>query len=1391
MKTTIVHRPPRLQVSISPREAIEIEPVPLVEKQLVGASRRAVVFNCILALVAVAGMVVMMLSANQPERIGLGAALSVGAGLVLGIKVLRSRRARRRGLAHTRTEFLKNLKETESKLRKLGAEQRSEALVRHPKPESLTEMIRDPYRLWERRKTDEDFLIVRLGVGVGKLAHGLKIPPAHTPAHVSTRPQDQAEKQSQEHPDTDGAGSPSAQPESQSDAQWGTQPSNSVLPESAAVQSRSAAEKARETAPDSFRFRKQGRGGSSRTGMSTVVADPVLQAERARMLRRVSVVDQLPIAIPLQGSVSLVGDQELCAEMLRAIISTVAVFHSPEDLQIHLALPMADGKEPRWSVWLPHLLDERFGDGPVGRRHASFDEHSATELCTEIDRRAAEIKAQASTDSRYRIQPLDCPHLLIVTNMDSVHGARIATHLAGVVSYSAARITVLSTARTPQQAPARVDVQVLINPDRSFSTKLLSRGEIRSPHTQVQGYAERLLLGGNSGIMDPFPTVLAETIARTLAPRRLSPPAEHYATVPRLRSPAPIQPQPASLGIALNLLLGVDDLATYPLDEAWAPRRDSDFLVIPLGIGADDEPVLLDIKTAQRKGHGPHGIVVGAKGTGKSELLKTLVLSFAICHPPQQLNFMLIDAASAGTFRDFSALPHTAAVIDTLTHATTARKPQHRDIAYQRLYHSLAGEVERRKATNDTVPVLLILIDELPALEHHEPLSQIIRTIAEEGAQLNMHLLLSCTPEHYPQLSHLHPHMNYSIALGKFTVEESQALTGTDELIHTPDQPGAGVVHTPNNAPHIFSATTISEPYQPGAELSPEHTEAPVVTFPPIPIPFGLRNASESWLKRHHKTPVKQQVTPLRTLDVVLQRLKSAAPAARLLWTAPLPTSISSKDLPVESANPQEIPVGLIDDIRNHRHTPLVINLGHLAPHCAFLGGANTGKTTVLCTLITHTAQRKTPADITFTLLDMAGTELQELAANPTVSTLATRLEPAKIRNAITDTHADMLTRESLALEYQQSEWTHRVLVIDGFDIVHTDFPDLIAPITDIALRGPHLGIQLIITARDWDTLPKELQSLIGTIIEFALPDPRKSILAPPQATGHNAQPQRFNAACALSSQPVGRALTQQGLFAQIARSDATPPSLPAPQKPAHTSSEKPECAQNHSNTVGETAPTPSDAHLGWATLATNPSHLVMVAAHAPERTRWLNALITTIVQEKTPEEIMIGVFDLAQNLLGAIPDEFLGGYAGTLPGCRTLADGLDVELRRRAAAAPEESNPKIILIFHHAELLAGAENPLSILAQHLKNAALINVRVIITCGEEKLDTVCTTALYEQLKEQGIDHLLIHPTGNLAHTLGLALLSPQPEHAQWVSATGDAQLIQVPDMSSGKEKVRP
>ncbi|MCV7101599.1 type VII secretion protein EccCa, partial [Mycobacterium palustre] len=269
---------------------------------------------------------------------------------------------------------------------------------------------------------------------------------------------------------------------------------------------------------------------------------------------------------------------------------------------------------------------------------------------------------------------------------------------------------------------------------------------------------------------------------------------------------------------------GADEIAWLevagPADAAHAGR-----LRVPIGTTADGAPLLLDIKEAAENGMGPHGLCVGATGSGKSELLRTIAVGMMARNSPEELNLLLIDFKGGATFLDLSRAPHVAAVITNLAEEAPL---------VARMHDALAGEMNRRQQLLRTarcagvaayqrarraggalppLPTLFIVVDEFSELlSQHPDFADIFVAIGRLGRSLGMHLLLASQRLDEGRLRGLEAHLSYRICLKTLSAGESRAALGTPDAYHLPNTPGAGLLRCSHGEPVRFQAAFVSAP---------------------------------------------------------------------------------------------------------------------------------------------------------------------------------------------------------------------------------------------------------------------------------------------------------------------------------------------------------------------------------------------------------------------------------------------------------------------------------------------------------------------------------------------------------------------------------------------------
>ena len=306
--------------------------------------------------------------------------------------------------------------------------------------------------------------------------------------------------------------------------------------------------------------------------------------------------------------------------------------------------------------------------------------------------------------------------------------------------------------------------------------------------------------------------------------------------------------QPVARASRTSELLGMSSVSTLDPKTAWRTRPPRERLRVAIGVGTAGQPVELDLKEAAQGGMGPHGLVVGATGSGKSELLRTLVLGLAVTHSPAALNFVLVDFKGGATFTRLDALPHTSAVITNLSDELTL---------VDRMKDAIGGELHRRmellrgaghftslreyenaRATGDLggvssaapeIPTLLIVVDEFSELLSAKPdFLDLFITIGRLGRSLGVHLLLASQRLEEGRLRGLDTYLSYRVGLKTFSVTESRAVLGVPDAFELPTTPGHGYLKFDTDSLLRFTAAYVSSPMRddPPLDLGPTWLDA-------------------------------------------------------------------------------------------------------------------------------------------------------------------------------------------------------------------------------------------------------------------------------------------------------------------------------------------------------------------------------------------------------------------------------------------------------------------------------------------------------------------------------------------------------------------------------------
>ncbi|TCO54788.1 S-DNA-T family DNA segregation ATPase FtsK/SpoIIIE [Actinocrispum wychmicini] len=982
--------------------------------------------------------------------------------------------------------------------------------------------------------------------------------------------------------------------------------------------------------------------------------EPLSALALRRFLTTYATIDRLPLAIAVNGfsRIYLRGDRDAALGMLRAMLAQLATLHAPDDVRIAVCVGDGYRADWEWAKWLPHALHPDLTDalGPL-RLVAPTVPALESVLDDELAKRP---RFDPEMDTRW-----SGPQLVVVIDGGSVAGSG---HLmAGGVE----GVTVVDLTTPPPRVLDRNAVVLAVDADGELTSETFD-GDAHLGHADFLG------------------VVAAEGLARQLAPLRLTAGARGEA------------PMSAELGLAELLELG--DPFLFDPDETWVPRPNRERLRVKFGIQSDGGPIEIDLKESAQDGMGPHGLLIGATGSGKSELLRTLVLALAITHPPNSLNFALVDFKGGATFTRLDKLPHTSAVItnlaeelhlvDRMTDAINGELIRRQELLRAAGNFSSLRDYEKARAAGaplPEVPTLLMICDEFSELLSAKPdFIDMFVQIGRVGRSLGVHLLLASQRLDEGRLRGLEAHLSYRVGLRTFSEMDSRAVLGVIDAFRLPRAPGHGFLKVGTEPMDRFRAAYVSGVYQrrTGAAAATSTSQQLVLReYSTFYVAPELDTAEEEKPEPDQDTAVGETL-----LDILVDRLEGRGTPAHQVWLPPLAESptldqlLPALDVDAErgltagSGGLRPV-LGIVDRPLEQRRDPLVLDLSGPAGHVMVLGAPQTGKSTALRTLITSLALTHTSREVQFYCLDFGGGTLASIAGLPHVGGVAGRLDTGAVRRTVAEVNNLLAQRERMFAQhgidgiatyrrmradgrFADSPYGDVFLVVDGWLTLRNDFSDEEALVGDIAARGLSYGVHVVAScARSFD-LRMNVRDLFGSRLELKIGDPidsfidrRAAMSVPADSPGRGIAASGHQMLVALpridgSIDPDNLSEGTRNLVEASAsawrgtRAPAVrllPGMLPIEELPETDQLTGPDAGL----AVGIHERDLSPMRLNFA----EDPHFFLLADTQCGKTSFLRTLARRISQAYTPEQARIVLVDHRRGLLGEVSDDHLIGY--------------------------------------------------------------------------------------------------------------------------------------------------
>ncbi|MGB3522178.1 MAG: type VII secretion protein EccCa, partial [Mycobacterium sp.] len=860
--------------------------------------------------------------------------------------------------------------------------------------------------------------------------------------------------------------------------------------------------------------------------------EPVSHSALRSLLDTQRTVRDVPVGVDVTklSRVTVLGEGEDAAAdvrgALRAWVAQAVTWHDPTMLGVAVASPELESAAWSWCKWLPHtdIAGQADGVGPARYLAGSGEELAA--LLGPVLAARPPFTGEAGESGRHLLVIIDDPDFDVA---------------ASVLGAARAGVTIVQRGAL---APNREQYS---DPERPILR--ITAGGVAIDRWQSGGWQRYVDAADSLGAAE------AAHLARRLSRWDSNP------THAGLRSAG-------TRGATFTTLLGISDASRLDVPALWSPRSREQELRVPIGVTATGEPLFFDLKDEAEGGMGPHGLMIGMTGSGKSQTLMAILLSLLTTHSADRLIVIYADfkgEAGADIFRHF---PQVVAVISNMA--------EKRSLA-DRFADTLRGEVARRElllreagravqgsafnsvteyeaaiaAGHDLAPIptLFIVADEFTLmLADHPEYAELFDYVARKGRSFRIHILFASQTLDVGKIKDIDKNTSYRIGLKVASPSVSRQIIGVEDAYHIEsgkEHKGEGfLVPAPGAAPIKFRSTYVDGIYDP-----PRQSRAVVMHALPEPKLFtaGVVDAGE---QATIVGEVEQEVLgpPRKLIATIGDQLANYGPQAPALWLPPLDEPIPlAATLAGAGISERQLrwPLGQIDKPFEMRRDPLVFDARSASGNLLIHGGPKSGKTTALQTFILSAASLHSPREVSFYCLDYGGGQLRALEGLAHVGSVASGLEPEKIRRTFGELEQLLTARQQReafrdgSIGSLNDGYGEVFLVIDNLYAFSRDNTDqfntrnpLLAKVTELVNVGLAYGIHVVVTTPSWLEVPLAMRDGLGLRLELKLHDARDSNVRVAGALTRPAE--------AVPANQPGRGLTMAAEHFLIAAPDLT-----------------------------------------------------------------------------------------------------------------------------------------------------------------------------------------------------------------------------------------------------------
>ena len=790
------------------------------------------------------------------------------------------------------------------------------------------------------------------------------------------------------------------------------------------------------------------------------IKDPTREAHEGPLLWT---APDVPVTIPLRdvGVVGIAGSPEECRSVAMWAVAQVAALHSPSDANLAVLLGASPSRDWDWVKWLPHARTEEGQPRPV---RLATEEDSRSALVSQL---MGELEARRELEDK---QVARMPRWVVVLD-----GAREIRMSPGMVSLlkdgPALGIYFVCLDRTVRELPEECRTVV------SYADGQLNLETTEQRHVDAVR-------------PDLVSALWLERLARALAPIR-------DVSTEDLASALP--------GASRLLdVLGLPQPSARSVLSGWSRGGRTTRAVIG---ESTDGLFQVDVRA-----DGPHGLVAGTTGSGKSELLQTLIASLAVGNRPDEFNFVLVDYKGGAAFKDCNHLPHTVGMVTDLDGHLTTRALESLGAELRRREHQLADadakDIEDytagRQPGDEPMPRLLIVIDEFAALAAELPdfVTGLV-DVARRGRSLGVHLILATQRPAGVVSAEIKSNTNLRIALRVTDGADSEDVIESAAAAQIPKVfPGRAYARLGHSSLVAFQSSRVGGRPGGGAGAGVRISE---MDWGDLPLLGRVTGVLE----------VEDDVSIPTDLASLVAAITAAndelgLPEMRKPWLPALPEAIGVNDLEPSSVEPVEtppIPFGLADLPRAQQQ--VVESWDFVSgSHLMIAGQSRSGRSNCLRVLAGGIARLCSPEDVHLYGIDAGNNALLPLVSLPHVGAVVTRTQTDRMYRLIAFLQKELADRQQslaeqgyadigeqrAAVPASEERLPYLVVLLDRWEGFVQSFESvdggvLLDRVTALLQEGAGVGIRMVMTA-DRSGLVGRISTLVEDRIALSLSDP-------------------------------------------------------------------------------------------------------------------------------------------------------------------------------------------------------------------------------------------------------------------------------------------------------------